>query len=149
MRKSFGPALAAALVSASLAMPGLAQQNKGVKAAPVPADTVAISPEAYVGRQIMVEGYVDDMYGPRLFEIQKEARKSLSDVGPGRSEGSNHGQDLAVYIPEGVTLPTIEHNKKIRVTGTLQRGLTADVEGKAGHDWDNRPVLVVDTIELR
>lgn len=147
-RWMLGPALAATLVAA----PVFAQDLKDTAGMgdPVAADSVATNPQIYEGKHIFVEGYVDDIFGARLFELEKEPKISMTDVGPGRSGAGNHGHDLLVFVPDGVSFAGVDKNKKVRVIGTIQQGLTAQTDGVGSvKDLDKRAVLVVDRIEIK
>jgi hypothetical protein len=146
-RWTAGVALAAALVAAPAF--GQVTHDDNVKEGPVAADQVAANPQIYLGKRIVVEGYVDDQYGTRAFTIEKMAKLGADDVGTERSGSPNHGHDLLVYVPQSVAMTAIEKNKKIRVSGTIQRGLTAPADeiGNA-KDLNDRAVLVADSITV-
>jgi hypothetical protein len=153
IRRGIAPALAAAVVVGSMTTPGRADDSdlkaRANMGDPIAADVVASNPQIYVDKRIFVEGYVDDMYGSRLFEIEKEARLRSTDVGTNRGGDANHGHDLLIYVPEGMSFAGIEHNKKIRVVGTLHRGLDAPGVDASKHDLKDRAVLVAEMFEVK
>jgi hypothetical protein len=63
-------------------------------------------PEKYYARTLSIDGTVDEIYGPHLFE--------LDEPDWGQPEG-----DVLVFLPHG-TLAAVRENDRVTVTGTLR-----------------------------
>jgi hypothetical protein len=147
LRRSLGPALGAALVALSVSTPGFADdsalQAKYNLGEPVAANAVAQLPESYLGKRIIVEGYVDDIRGPGLFEVVK---RTVSEERQGVQK--QHEHDLLVFIPAGGPSAAVEKGKEITVVGVLHKGVEVEIENHADLDLDRRPVLMAEAVEF-
>lgn len=104
-------------------------------------DDVEDHPEKYFGRTVSIDGTVDEIYGPHLFE--------LDEPDWGQPEG-----DLLVFLPDSA-LAAVRENDRVTVTGTLKRFARSDVlaearwldvEGVMERRLDEEPVLEVTRI---
>lgn len=104
-------------------------------------DDIEDHPERYLGRTLSVDGKVDEVYGPHLFE--------LDEPDWGQPEG-----DVLVFLPEGA-LAAVRENDRVTVTGTLKRFSHSelihelrwlDPDGIIGRNLDQKPVLVATRI---
>ena len=94
-------------------------------------------PDDYFGEMVSLDGRVDEVYGPHLFELEEPAW--------GQPEGN-----VLVFLPER-SLAAVRENDRVTVTGTLKRFIRADVIGNArwlevdgimDQSLDEPPVLV-------
>lgn len=93
-------------------------------------------PEKYYARTLSIDGRVDEIYGPHLFE--------LDEPDWGQPEG-----DVLVFLPGG-TLAAVRENDRVTVTGTLRHFARSsvlaearwlDVDGIMERPLDEVPVL--------
>ena len=155
--RALGPALAALVIALPLVPTPSTAHDKELKDRPgmgkaVAADAIAQNPQEYDGEKLLVVGYVDDIFGPRVFDIQKQPTFSQTMVGTNRSGAGQHGPDLLVYVPEGVALTgTIGKHKEVQLVGRVQRGLQVDRSVVAvgdAEDLATRPVIVAEVCEV-
>lgn len=104
-------------------------------------DDVEDHPERYFGRTVSIDGKVDEVHGPQLFELDQP-------------EWFQQEGDVLVFVPEG-SLAAVRENDRVTVTGTLKRFLRSDVirearwmqvDGILEEELDEVPVLVATRI---
>ena len=104
-------------------------------------DDVEDHPEQYFGRTLSIDGKVDEVYGPHLFELDQP-------------EWFQQEGDVLVFVPKG-SLAAVREDDRVTVTGTLKRFLRSDVirearwmqvDGILEENLDEVPVLVATRI---
>lgn len=118
--------------------PMVADTPKGEK---VKIDDLEDHPERYVGKTISVDGEVDDVLGPHLFELEQPA------------EGDQEG-NVFVLLPK-TALALVRNNDKVTVTGTVKmfdRGALhreaawINLDDDVKEDLAKRPLLIATRI---
>lgn len=104
-------------------------------------DELEDNPSRYIGKQVSVDGEVDQIIGPRLFKIDERGWADLDG-------------EVLVVLPAG-TGAALKENDQVTVSGTVRQFVRADVERDWG--WLNdtpdleltlarKPVIVADRI---
>lgn len=105
------------------------------------------NPNALIGKTVTVVADVDEVYGPRAFELDED-----SDI------SGDNDDDLLVLIPKAGNLANVDDQwkrNKVRVTGVVQRMNVSNIEREIGWDlqpkleteFKNEPVLIARSIE--
>jgi hypothetical protein len=101
------------------------------------------SPATFYGQEILVEGYVDEVYGPSAFTIDNRTQRYGYD-------------DLLVIVPRGVAVEPasapLDEGEDVQVYGELRKLTTVDLDDLAevdediDVDYDSEPVLILQAI---
>ena len=113
----------------------------------VTARQIIENPSAYVGKTVTVSGNVEEIYGPRAFEM---------DSGVSIGELLVVGREPFPQIPEAGNRAYVI-NDVATVTGVVRMFVTADVEREIGWDltpqieaeFNAKPVLIVQKAQFR
>ena len=116
----------------------VADSPKGLQ---VKVDEVEDHPERYFDKVLSIDGKVDEVYGPHLFELDQP------------DWGAESG-DLLVYVPE-LSMAAVSEDDRVTVTGSLERFSRSslifgsrwmEVDGILDKNLDREPVLVATRI---
>ena len=122
--------------------------EKAARVGGVTAQQIIENPNAYVGKTVTVSGDVEEIWGPRAFNMDSGASVGELLV-VGREpfpQVTNNGSDTAVLFNDVAT-----------VTGVVRMFVTADVEREIGWDLDPRieadfnakPVLIAQSVSFK
>ncbi len=166
MRKRKAIFLMAGLTLALMAAVGCETADRTADRTIAPAPTVATTPMTgteqgtirvaditgnwtnYDGRTVTVVADVEEVLGPRAFTLDEDAPLA-----------GGIDNDLLVLSPRAGSLANIDDqwlNNKVRVTGTVRRFATVDIEREIGWDLDRqleaeyegkKPVLIASSVE--
>jgi hypothetical protein len=102
----------------------------------------------YDGKTVTVVADVEEVLGPRAFKLDEDAPLA-----------GGIDNDLLVLSPRAGNLANIDDqwlNNKVRVTGTVRRFMTSEIEREIGWDLDRKleseyegkkPVLIATSVE--
>lgn len=113
----------------------------------ITADKILENPSAYVGKTVTVTGSIDDIYGPRAFNM---------DPGIGSGELLVLGRDPFPQVTDAANRAYLV-NDVATVTGVVRLLVTADIEREIGWDLDaqieaefnSKPVLIAQQVAFR
>lgn len=99
------------------------------------------NPEEYVGRRFVALAKVDEVVGPNYIVLNE----------PDWEMG-----DVSAFFTGGAKNTTVNRDDVVRIKGTVQRFAVAEVESQLGWDLEreveteleNKPIVVIDSIEV-
>ncbi len=105
------------------------------------------SPKALIGKTVTVVADVDEVYGPRAFELEEDA-----------PQDRGVDNDLLALIPKVGDFPSVDDqwkDGKARVTGVVYRMAPKDIEREIGwvlpssleSKFKGKPVLIARSVE--
>lgn len=116
-------------------------------ASAVGAGQIIENPSNYVGKTVTVTGEVEDLHGPRAFEM---------DSGVNLGELLVLGKDPYPQVPDGATNRAFIVDDTVTVTGVVRMMVTTEIERELGWDlepqleveFDRKPVLIAKSLSF-
>jgi hypothetical protein len=95
---------------------------------------VAQSPDIYFGKTVLVEGGIDDVYGPHVFSLD-DAKSQVQE-----QTSRNEEPDLIVVIPEEIRAQVgamaFKEGTEVKVVGEIRKATIAEIDDLGDLDDD-------------